>query len=47
MAQVLGVGGVFFKTADPTALCDWYRRVLGFEISDNSFANWAYPAMGY
>jgi predicted enzyme related to lactoylglutathione lyase len=47
MAQVLGVGGVFFKAADPTALCDWYRRVLGFEISDNSFANWAYPAMGY
>lgn len=34
MAKVLGVGGVFFKTADPAALKLWYARVLGLEIGD-------------
>jgi len=34
MAKVLGVGGVFFKCADPVAVREWYRRVLGFEITD-------------
>jgi predicted enzyme related to lactoylglutathione lyase len=34
MAKVLGIGGVFFKAVDPKALCDWYARVLGFDISD-------------
>lgn len=34
MAQVLGIGGVFFKATDPGAVKDWYRRVLGFDITD-------------
>jgi len=34
MAKVLGIGGVFFKAEDTTAVKDWYRRVLGFEITD-------------
>jgi catechol 2,3-dioxygenase-like lactoylglutathione lyase family enzyme len=34
MARVLGIGGVFFKAHDKAALEDWYRRVLGFEISE-------------
>jgi len=34
MARVIGVGGIFFKAADPAAVNDWYRRVLGLEISD-------------
>lgn len=34
MAKVLGVGGVFFKSADPAALRAWYARVLGLEIGD-------------
>ncbi|TFW28749.1 VOC family protein [Massilia arenosa] len=29
MAQVLGVGGIFFKSKDPKALMDWYQRALG------------------
>ena len=29
MANVLGVGGVFFKSQDPSALQEWYSRVLG------------------
>ncbi|HXX60927.1 MAG TPA: VOC family protein [Candidatus Sulfotelmatobacter sp.] len=34
MARVLGVGGVFFKAKDPTALADWYRDVLGLDMQD-------------
>ncbi len=29
MAKVLGLGGLFFKSADPAATRDWYSRVLG------------------
>ncbi|HVY85292.1 MAG TPA: VOC family protein [Caulobacterales bacterium] len=31
MAKVLGVGGVFFKSADPAGLRAWYRDALGLE----------------
>lgn len=33
MAQVLGIGGVFFRSPDPTALCSWYRKWLGIEAA--------------
>lgn len=32
MAQVLGVGGVFFKAEQPTELAKWYKKHLGLEI---------------
>jgi predicted enzyme related to lactoylglutathione lyase len=32
---VLGLGGLFFKSADPDAMREWYRRVLGL-----SFDSW-------
>ena len=32
MARVVGVGGVMFKSADPSAVAGWYRRVLGVEM---------------
>ena len=32
MARVLGLGGLFFKAADPAATRDWYARVLGIEF---------------
>jgi hypothetical protein len=35
MAKVLGVGGVFFKSADPQRLYAWYAKCLGME-----FENW-------
>lgn len=35
MAKVLGVGGIFFKSADPKRLYDWYAKWLGME-----FENW-------
>ena len=34
MARVLGLGGVFFKAADPHALAQWYKDVLGFPVED-------------
>ena len=34
MARITGIGGVFFKTADPAALSKWYRDVLGFPVEE-------------
>ncbi|GGE30916.1 glyoxalase [Marinicauda pacifica] len=34
MAQVIGLGGVFFKVADPEATMDWYRNVLGVSVNE-------------
>ena len=34
-AKVLGLGGLFFKSADPQGLRDWYARVLGI-----AFESW-------
>lgn len=34
MAKVLGIGGLFFKSADPAGLRAWYGRVLGLEIAE-------------
>ena len=32
MARVLGLGGLFFKSASPEATRAWYTRVLGIEF---------------
>jgi predicted enzyme related to lactoylglutathione lyase len=29
VAKILGLGGLFFKSADPKAIQEWYGRVLG------------------
>ena len=34
MAKVLGVGGVFFRSADPKRLYEWYAKWLGIEFQD-------------
>lgn len=34
MAKVLGLGGLFFKAKDASALLDWYRDVLGLALSE-------------
>jgi len=31
--QVLGLGGLFFKSPDPARLRDWYQRVLGLQFN--------------
>jgi predicted enzyme related to lactoylglutathione lyase len=32
MKRVTGIGGIFFKAADPPALWAWYRRHLGIDV---------------
>jgi len=32
MAKVLGLGGLFFKSADPGATNQWYADVLGIKV---------------
>lgn len=32
MAKILGLGGLFFKSADPEAMREWYGRVLGIPM---------------
>ena len=41
MAKVLGVGGIFFKSADPEKLYQWYGRWLGFRAEPGS--GFAFP----
>lgn len=33
MAQVIGIGGVFFKFKDPSAMRNWYAEVLGMKTN--------------
>jgi predicted enzyme related to lactoylglutathione lyase len=35
VAEVLGIGGVFFKSPDPKALSEWYGTWLGFSLEEN------------
>ena len=34
MKRVTGIGGIFFKSADPKALGIWYRDHLGLDLTD-------------
>ncbi|MFT3806642.1 VOC family protein [Arenimonas sp.] len=34
MKRVTGIGGIFFKSADPKALSAWYRDHLGLDVSE-------------
>lgn len=38
MAKVRGIGGVFFKSANPEALRAWYAKHLGIETTDSNGA---------
>jgi catechol 2,3-dioxygenase-like lactoylglutathione lyase family enzyme len=46
MAKVLGIGGIFFKAEDPKALGEWYKRVLGFPVTDWGGAMFPHPNLG-
>ncbi|HSL26172.1 MAG TPA: VOC family protein [Acidimicrobiia bacterium] len=37
MARVTGVGGVFFRAANPAALMRWYVEVLGLPVDDEGY----------
>lgn len=32
MSRVLGIGGVFFRSADPKGVLQWYEQVLGLVV---------------
>ena len=34
MKRVTGIGGVFFKSADPKRLAEWYRVHLGLNVEE-------------
>lgn len=34
MERVTGIGGIFFKAADPKALSAWYRDHLGLDVTE-------------
>jgi hypothetical protein len=34
MKRVIGIGGIFFKSADPKRLGVWYRDHLGLDVTD-------------
>jgi len=38
--KVTGIGGVFFKTDDPNATKDWYKKHLGFNTDDWGCTFW-------
>jgi predicted enzyme related to lactoylglutathione lyase len=40
MERVLGIGGLFFRAKDPTALADWYRTHLGIDSGGDGDMVW-------
>ncbi|TSE07682.1 MULTISPECIES: VOC family protein [Aquimarina] len=40
MKRVTGIGGIFFKTADPKKTKEWYRDHLGFNTDDYGCTFW-------
>jgi predicted enzyme related to lactoylglutathione lyase len=38
VAQVVGIGGIFFKSPDPAKLYAWYRQYLGMPDGDEGAA---------
>jgi len=34
MIRVTGIGGIFFRANDPTALLAWYKEHLGIDVQD-------------
>ncbi|WP_299365199.1 VOC family protein [Winogradskyella sp.] len=38
--RVTGIGGLFFKTKDPQASKDWYRKHLGFDTDEYGCTFW-------
>ncbi len=45
MAKVTGIGGVFFKSANPKNLTDWYKTHLGMPVDEYGFISFPNPDM--
>ena len=41
MAKVTGIGGVFFRSQDPSALVAWYAEHLGVPVHDDGYVVFA------
>jgi predicted enzyme related to lactoylglutathione lyase len=35
MERVLGIGGYFVRSADPSAMVEWYREALGLDLDEH------------
>ena len=44
--RVTGIGGLFFKTKDPKACKEWYRKHLGLNTDDYGCTFWWKDAKG-
>jgi glyoxylase I family protein len=46
MHRVTGIGGLFFRAKDSTALADWYRQNLGIDLTPSDYGQkpWAQEA---
>lgn len=46
MQKVTGIGGIFFKAANPQALQNWYRDMLGMDVTEwgGVIFDWQEPA---
>lgn len=40
MAQILGLGGVFFKCKDDEAYCAWWEKHMGVKVQDWGSMQW-------
>jgi predicted enzyme related to lactoylglutathione lyase len=40
LVRVTGIGGIFFKTGNPTKLMEWYHKHLGIEV--DSYGGWSF-----
>ena len=47
VGHITGVGGIFFKSKDPTRLTAWYRDVLGLPLETWGGAALRYDAAGH
>ena len=45
MAQVTGIGGVFFRATDPKALAEWYDHHLGIKAGHKPWSQAAGPTV--
>ena len=45
MKRVIGIGGIFFRSQDPKALGEWYRKHLGFDV-DASYGGTMFQSAG-
>jgi predicted enzyme related to lactoylglutathione lyase len=42
MAGIIGLGGVFIKSADPKALADWYQQRLGINFNGQVYTDFSF-----